>query len=163
MSDAEEREVQIANVMQITRMVGYSMFLGVAVFYVLILFLLNQPGAGQRPVPIAAAIGVVLSLLLVALSYVAKALLFGREKLRTQSPKPALPALLRSYRFGSLAGMGLSEAGAFVMAVCVLLAGPSYRLWLAAGAVSVAAMVLHLPSRDKLDGYLAEADQAPSG
>ena len=160
MAAGADQEAQIKAALQVTRMVAASFFMGVALVYGLAVALIygnpDKPGSQTSPPVPLSAIGVGLAVLLTAGSFVAKGVLLKSARAQAEKTGKSLTALLAGYRVAVLVTLALCEAGAFLIAVFVLVAGPEQKAWLIAGLLPVLGMALHFPSRTGFDQLAAD-------
>ena len=161
MSDDLAREERIQQALRTGRWVACALLLGLIVFYTVILCLLTagRPGQWPRitlpfPLPV---LSLALALVMVAVSFLVKrALLSSIRRLAGEKPL-AFGSLLMGFRVATVTALGLCEAGGFVIAIGVLVAGPGELAWLATGLLPLLGIVAHFPTREAADRLLFES------
>ena len=159
---SQEDEPRIQVLLRTLSITAYAMFAGVALFAAIAAGIITQQTAPSTvaglsiPLP---AIGLALALGSLAASFVIKGAL-----LRTASPgsagdPEAFGKALARFQRATIVALALCEGACLFLIVLSIMEGPGALPWLAGLMVPIFGMVLHFPTRLRLDQFLSDSSQ----
>jgi hypothetical protein len=161
--EPDEREARIEVSLRSGRTVAFSAFLGLGIFYAICAYLLQaNPPPPETPLrPYLPFVALALALAGFLLSLAIRASSLAQAKRATRGVREPLGILLARYRMGTLMAIAFCTAGGFLHAALTLAAGPEHINWLAGGLLPALGLAIHFPTRQAIDGLLADAGKDP--
>jgi len=158
-------EARIAASLRAMSVMAASLGLGVVVFAVIALFVLTQqtppPGTAGLNLPFPLPVlGVGLAFVMLGLSFVVKGKILRGASTRGSGAPAALEALLQRFQRATIVAMAQCEGSGFFLIVLVIISGKAHMVWLAGILLPLAGIIIHFPTREKLDQWLAEVQSS---